>query len=181
MRHVKTSGMNLYRVEMLNYISRRICDEGISIAQARELIEKYKRSKPYPEYIQILGQVLVVFGFTGFFGGSLLDCVAASIIALIISLISLFELPINRGNLQVIFKSFVAGALSVISYNIGFAQNLDPVIIGTIMMMIPGLALGTAVYDLFNGNLISGMMRALQCLVIAAFIALGYAVALWIF
>ncbi len=180
MRHVKSSMMNLYRVEKLNNISREICQNNISVAEAREKIEKYKRSKPYPESIQILGQVLVVFGFTLFFGGTWFDSIAAGAIALIVALVSLVDLPFNRGNLQVIVRSFIAGALSEISVNIGFAQNLDCVLIGTIMMLIPGLALGTAVYDMFNGNLISGMMRALQCLVVAVFIALGYAAALWL-
>ncbi len=180
MRHVKSSTMNLYRVEKLNNISREICQDHISIAEARAKIEKYKRSRPYPEYIQILGQISVVFGFTLFFGGNWRDGVAAGMIALAVALVSLIDLPFNKGNLQVIVRSFVAGALSELSVNIGFAQNLDCVLIGTIMMLIPGLALGTAVYDMFNGNLISGMMRALQCLVVAVFIALGYAAALWL-
>jgi uncharacterized membrane protein YjjP (DUF1212 family) len=180
MRHVKTSIMNLHRVEKLNNISRQICQGGISIAEARDKIEKYKRSKPYPEAIQIIGQVLVVFGFTLFFGGNWFDSTAAAIIALVVALVSRIDLPFNKGNLQVIVRSFIAGALSELSVNIGFAQNLDCVLIGTIMMLIPGLALGTAVYDMFNGNLISGMMRALQCLVVAIFIAIGYAAALWV-
>ena len=180
MRHVKNSAMNLHRVEMLNNISRQICIDHISIADAREQIEKYKRSKPYPEAVQVLGQVLVVFGFTLFFGGTWLDSLAASVIALIVALVSRIDLPFNKGNLQVIVRSFIAGALSELSVNIGFAQNLDCVIIGTIMMLIPGLAFGTAVFDMFNGNLISGMMRALQCLVVAIFIAIGYAAALWL-
>jgi uncharacterized membrane protein YjjP (DUF1212 family) len=180
MRHVKTSIMNLHRVEKLNNISRQICQDGISIAEARDKIEKYKRSKPYPEAIQIIGQVLVVFGFTLFFGGNWFDSSAAAIIALVVALVSRIDLPFNKGNLQVIVRSFIAGALSELSVNIGFAQNLDCVLIGTIMMLIPGLALGTAVYDMFNGNLISGMMRALQCLVVAIFIAIGYAAALWV-
>ncbi len=181
MRHVKTSMMNLYRVEKLNNISREICQDNIPIADAREKIEKYKRSRPYPESIQILGQVLVVFGFTLFFGGNWRDGIAAAAVAFIVALVSLIDLPFNKGNIQVIIRSFIAGALSELSVNIGFAQNIDCVLIGTIMMLIPGLALGTAVYDMFNGNLISGMMRALQCLVVAVFIALGYAAALWLF
>lgn len=180
MRHVKTSAMNLYRVEMLNNISRQICQEHIPIAEAREKIEKYKRAKPYPEVVQIIGQVFVVFGFTLFFGGNWFDSMAAAFIALVVALFSRIDLPFNRGNLQVIVRSFIAGALSELSVNVGFAQNLDCVLIGTIMMLIPGLALGTAVYDMFNGNLISGMMRALQCLVVAIFIAIGYAAALWL-
>lgn len=180
MRHVTNSAMNLYRVEKLNYISRMICQEKITVAEARVLIEKYKRSTPYPEAIQILGQVLVVLGFTLFFGGTWFDSFAAAAIALIVALVSRIDLPFNKGNMQVVIRSFIAGALSELSVNIGFAQNLDYVLIGTIMMLIPGLALGTAVYDMFNGNLISGMMRALQCLVIAIFIAIGYAAALWV-
>lgn len=180
MRHVKTSAMNLHRVEKLNNISRLICQEHIPVSEAREMIEKYKRSKPYPEAIQILGQILVVFGFTLFFGGKWFDSLAAAIIALVVALVSKIDLPFNQGNMQVIVRSFIAGALSEISFNIGFSQNLDSVLIGTIMMLIPGLAFGTAVYDMFNGNLISGMMRALQCLVVAIFIAIGYAAALWL-
>jgi len=180
MRHVKTTMMNLYRVEKLNNISRQICLEHISISEARDKIEKYKRSKPYPESIQILGQILVVFGFTLFFGGNWLDSLAAAIIALVVALVSIIDLPFNKGNLQVIVRSFIAGSLSKLFVDIGFAQNLDCVLIGTIMMLIPGLALGTAVYDIFNGNLISGMMRTLQCLVIAIFIAIGYGAALWL-
>lgn len=180
MRHVKTSAMNLHRVEKLNNISRLICQDHIPVSKAREMIEKYKRSKPYPEVIQIIGQVLVVFGFTLFFGGMWLDSLAAAIIALVVALVSKIDLPFNQGNMQVIIRSFIAGALSEISFNIGFSQNLDSVLIGTIMMLIPGLAFGTAVYDMFNGNLISGMMRALQCLVVAIFIAIGYAAALWL-
>lgn len=180
MRHIKSSDMNLHRVEMLNNISREICQDGIPISEAREKIERYKRSKPYPEAVQIIGQVFVVFGFTLFFGGGWLDGIAAGLIALIVALVSRIDLPFNKGNLQIIIRSFIAGALSELSVNIGFAQNLDCVLIGTIMMLIPGLALGTAVYDMFNGNLISGMMRALQCLVLAVFIAIGYAAALWL-
>lgn len=180
MRHVKSSSMNLYRVEKLNGISRRMCSGELTVSEAREQIEKYKRSNPYPEYVQILGQVFVVFGFTLFFGGNWLDGIAASMIALVVALISKIDLPFNRGNLQIIVRSFVAGALSKLSVNIGLAQNLDCVLIGTIMMLIPGLALGTAVYDMFNGNLISGMMRALQCLLVAVFIAIGYAASLWL-
>ena len=123
---------------------------------------------------------MVVFGFTLFFGGGWFDSLAAAIIALVVALVSKIDLPFNQGNMQVIVRSFIAGALSEISFNIGFSQNLDSVLIGTIMMLIPGLAFGTAVYDMFNGNLISGMMRALQCLVVAIFIAIGYAAALWL-
>ena len=34
-------------VEKLNNISRLICQEHIPVSEAREMIEKYKRSKPY--------------------------------------------------------------------------------------------------------------------------------------
>lgn len=180
MRHVKTASMNLYRVEKLNNISRQICQGDLPIAEAREKIEKYKRIKPYPESIQILGQVLVVLGFTLFFGGNWFDGIAAALIAAVVAVVSKIDLPFNKGNLQIMIRSFIAGALSELAVYIGFAQNLDCVLIGTIMMLIPGLALGTAVYDMFNGNLISGMMRALQCLLIAIFIAIGYAAALLI-
>ena len=57
-------------------------------------------------------------------------------------------------------------------------ENLDKVLIGTIMVLIPGLAFGNALRDMLGGNLLSGAMRILECLLLSAMIAFGYAAAL---
>lgn len=46
------------------------------------------------------------------------------------------------------------------------------------MVLIPGLAFGNALRDMLGGNLLSGAMRILECLLLSAMIAFGYAAAL---
>ena len=53
----------------------------------------------------------------------------------------------------------------------------DMIMIGTIMLMIPGLALGTSLRDLFGGDMVSGLLRFAQALFTAAIIAAGYGLA----
>ena len=180
MRHVQTSSINLYRIEQLNKISREICDKTIDLQTARAKIEANKRCTPYSEIVKILGQTVFVSGFTVFFGGGILDALASGVIALIVILLGKINAGFNKGLLKTATSSFVCGALSVLCVSIGFGVNLEIIIIGTIMMLIPGLSLGTAIFDMFNGNLISGAIRFLQSLITTVVIALGYAAALWL-
>ena len=48
------------------------------------------------------------------------------------------------------------------------------IMIGTIMLQIPGLAFGTALRDLLGGDLLAGSLRLIQSLLAAAMIAFGY-------
>ena len=49
------------------------------------------------------------------------------------------------------------------------------------MLLIPGLALGNAVRDLLCGELVSGAVKMLQCILIAAAIATGFTCVLLLF
>lgn len=180
MRHVETSSINLFRIEQLNKISREICEKTIDLETARAKIAANKRKTPYPEFVRIIAQAVFVAGFTAFFGGSLLDAVASGVVAIIVILFGKINAGFNKGLLKTATSSFLAGALSVLSVYIGFGHNLEIIVIGTIMMLIPGLSLGTAIFDMFNGNLISGAIRFLQSLITTIVIALGYAAALWL-
>ena len=64
---------------------------------------------------------------------------------------------------------------------VGIGRDVDAVAIGTIMQVIPGLAFWTGVTDMVNGNLISGALRLLQAFLTAVMIALGYAMAFFVF
>jgi uncharacterized membrane protein YjjP (DUF1212 family) len=78
--------------------------------------------------------------------------------------------------------SFVGGILSVVvSYlaaRIGLVGNVDMVMIGTIMLLIPGVSFGYAMRDLMFGDTISGALKTIQAVLLAAMIALGYSLAI---
>jgi uncharacterized membrane protein YjjP (DUF1212 family) len=74
--------------------------------------------------------------------------------------------------------SFIIGLLSLIFVEIGLGHQLDKIIIGSVMALVPGLLLTNAVRDLMAGHLVSGLSKGAEALLTAFAIGSGIAVVL---
>ena len=173
-RRVPSTYNHLSRLEALNALSRTICQNPIPAADVEARLEEIRLYRPVPEWLCYVGGMMATGGFAVFFGGSLLDGLAAATIALLLTLFArLRPLRIN-GMVKSLISSFAAGVLSVLCVKVGFGHNVDKIIIGTIMLEIPGLSFGNALRDLLCGDTLSGTMRFIQAVLQALMIALGY-------
>lgn len=177
-RRVLTSATNLHRLSKYNEISREICGGGVSIDEAQKKIRAVKRSEPYPAWVIYLGAVFAVGGFTMFFGGDWLDAAVAAVIGLLMTYIENHRPAFVNSMAMAVINSFVAGVLAELCSYLGLCHNMDMVIIGTIMLLIPGLAIGTAVRDMLCGDILTGSIRLIQSLLLACVIAFGYGTAM---
>ena len=75
----------------------------------------------------------------------------------------------------------VAGILCCFSVLIGIGQNIDKVMIGSIMLMIPGINLMNALRDMMCGDIITGILRLAEALMMAIAIAVGFGIAIMLF
>ena len=57
----------------------------------------------------------------------------------------------------------------------------DKIMIGTIMLLIPGMSIGSAMKDMMSGNPIAGILQLTEAVIVAFAIVLGFAVAIIIF
>ena len=73
---------------------------------------------------------------------------------------------------------FLAGLLAQACVGIGFGVNLDLIMIGDIMLFIPGLVIVNGVREFFYADILTGLYRLVEALLIAGAIAAGYAVSL---
>ena len=177
-RRVPSTYNHLSRLEALNALSRTICTHPISAEEVRSRLQGIREYRPVPEWLCYLGGMLATGGFAVFFGGTIMDGLAAAVIAFFLTLFArLRPLRIN-GMVKSLISSFGAGALSVLCVSIGFGDHMDKIIIGTIMLEIPGLSFGNALRDLLCGDTLSGTMRFIQAILQALMIALGYMAAL---
>lgn len=69
--------------------------------------------------------------------------------------------------------AFTMGVLAFLMIKIGWGHSLDDMIIGSIMPLVPGVALTNTVRDLQAGHMLSGMMRGTEALIIAMMIGAG--------
>lgn len=180
-RRVRDTYNHLSRLEALNALSRTVCAHPISAEEVRSRLKAIRDYRPVPEWLCYVGGMLATGGFAVFFGGTVLDGLAAAAIAFLLTLFArLRPLHIN-GMVKSLVSSFAAGVLSVVCVLVGFGNNVDKIIIGTIMLEIPGLSFGNALRDLLCGDTLSGTMRFIQAVLQALMIALGYMAALVLF
>ena len=180
-RRVPSTYNHLARLEALNALSRTICKSPISAAEVKARLEEIRLYRPVPEWLCYLGGMLSCGGFAVFFGGTVLDGLAAAVIAFFLTLFArLRPLRINS-MVKSLISSFAAGILSVLCVMMGFGTHVDKIIIGTIMLEIPGLSFGNALRDLLCGDTLAGTMRFIQAILQTLMIALGYMAALVLF
>ena len=59
---------------------------------------------------------------------------------------------------------------------LGLGHNMDKVIIGSIIRLVPGMALTTSIRDFFHGDYLSGAIRMLDAVLVGGCIAVGVGV-----
>ena len=64
--------------------------------------------------------------------------------------------------------------LAFLAVRLGLGQTADHMIIGNIMLLIPGVALTNSLRDIISGDTMSGLLRFFEACVIALAIAAGY-------
>ena len=78
-------------------------------------------------------------------------------------------------------SSFLSCSLAMLAVTVGIGTNEVAIITGFIMLLVPGVLFGTAMRDIFCGDLLAGSLKVLQALLISFAIALGYMAAALIF
>lgn len=177
-RRVKSPGSNkLWRLESLNALSRKCCEQPLPIDELENEIEKCKiPTNPWRFY---LGSALTAGAFAVFFGGRIFDGIAAAIFALAVGLFQRRLSDIFPNN--IIFNiacSFFAGVLISGTARLLPFINADMVTIGVVMLLIPGTAFTNSVRDLLVGDTISGLMRLIESFLWAAGLAIGFMLAI---
>ena len=179
MRRIGNHGNDLDAVERFSGLSRAICNRKPVPAEARHWLEFVRAGRrAYSDAVLLMGDFLGGFGFAFLFGGSFADGICAGICGLIIGLVTKFldGLQANHFFKTIISSSLMAFAAYTMSA-FGFAQNVDAVIIGALMILVPGLLFTNAMRDIIYGDTNSGVNRIVQVLLIAAALALGTGVA----
>ncbi|MGN0166601.1 MAG: threonine/serine exporter family protein [Acetatifactor sp.] len=180
-RIVKPAGTDFRKLEDLNELSRSFCANPLTSEQLHSEVEKLVQKKDHYRLKRYLGSVLAAGGFAVFFGGSLWDGLAAAVFAAFVCLMQRYLDPFctNRVVFNVIC-SFLTGVGICLAAGWIPVLNADKIMIGDIMLLIPGIALTNSVRDILVGDTISGVMRLIEALLWAGALACGFMAAIWV-
>ena len=183
MKRVYSTSNNLALLERYNQLSRDICYHKYPLGDALKMCFDLAHSKTRNKWVTIVGSALVAGTYSIFFGGTIADVLPAFIVAFCMA--GLNELLSKRSlnaYATTFLLSLVGGVFSVslckLLNLIGLPCQCAYVMIGTIMILIPGLLTTNAVRDMFTGDLMSGTFQLLNGILLAVVIAAGYGVSI---
>ena len=179
-RVLMTGGTDFLKLEKFNDLSRRCCAgqvEPAAIAGEVQTISSLSNGR----WRVYLGSVLASGSFAVFFGGSIYDGLVAALFALLICWFQEKVLPISMNQLSFnLLCSVIVGVLTGICTNFLTFLHMDKIMIGYIMLLIPGMAMTNAVRNILGGNTISGIIRLIEAVLWAAALALGFMIAMFV-
>ncbi len=175
MKRIGIHGNDLDSVERYSNLSRRICALKPDPQTANQWLSETTSSRvKYRTIVLLVGNFLGAFGFAIIFGGTLADSIFSGVCGFFVGLVNLImsNLKVNQ------FFSTIAAAfiMAFAAHAIGAAgltTSTDTVVIGALMLLVPGLIFTNAMRDIIYGDTNSGINRIVQVLMIAAAIAIG--------
>lgn len=179
MRRIGLHGNDLDAVERYTNLSRRICQETPAPKTAVQWMKETDGSLcKYSRLWLLTGHFLAAAGFSVFFGGNYPDTVFAGICGLVVGGVSMVMDRLKANQFfRIITASFLMALLAYLLAAWGWVNNADTVIIGTLMILVPGLLFTNAMRDIIYGDTNSGVNRIVQVFLIAIAITLGTAAA----
>lgn len=173
-RRIRKRTINLQKINEVNNISRDLTSGQISLNEALMQLEYiYGNNKTQYKYSLLFGGISSAF-FSLLFGGGLFDFTVALLAGIIITILSKkFE---ELQSYQ-FFSSIIAGAflsfVAISSTHLSGMGNYNYIIVGGFMPLLPGLAMTNAIRDTIRGDLLSGIARATEALLVASSLAAG--------
>ena len=172
-RHLPSWATRLDRVTELNQLSREIEERDFSLEEANRRLDEIERMPGRPKAAQILVAGAACFCFCFLFGGSLRDMIADFFTGLIV-----YTFILNVcGGFSKITANILSGALialcCLVFYHAGIGENLRPLIMGTILLLVPGLPFTNGIRDLADGDYISGAVRLLDAVLVFMSVGAG--------
>nr|WP_257352145.1 threonine/serine exporter family protein [Pseudalkalibacillus decolorationis] len=174
---------DLQKVTIVNSISRKISSGEMSLKDAYEEMKQIETANlAYPVLIQITAASLVGGCFTMMFQGGWHDFIPGLVSGGVgFSCFIYFHRLVQVKFFAEFLASFIIGLLSFLFVTIGFGNELDKIIIGSVMPLVPGLLITNAVRDLMAGHLVSGLSKGAEAFLTAFAIGTGIAVVLSLF
>ncbi len=171
-------GYDFIKVEKLTSLAEEALATTMSIKEfsaKRKEIDKTDQSR----LVAYTGSFLAAGGFAIFFGGTILDGIVAAFVGLLFCLMQRTIRPCCPNDIVFNYIGCLVSGLCITFLGFVFPNLMvDMITIGVIMLPIPGIPITNAVRDMISGDIITGILRFVESLLITVGIAAGFISAL---
>ncbi len=167
--------INISHIYETNNVSRKLCNGTITLEEAYDELKNIKNREQNSRIANYLCTMLASLAFTILLGGDWLNSIIAGLNG---SLIVVILIITRKVKINSFVKNLVASILIAFNsmfflYKFGSAIQLDTLIGGSVMPLLPGVAITNAIRDTLQGDYMSGGARAIEAFVSATSTAAG--------
>lgn len=174
-RRIRSRNTDLGKVEQVNALSRRYCAGQMTADAFAAALEQVRTAQPAPAWLPLVLYMGISCSLSVFFGGNGWDGAAAAVSGLVLfAMIRLSDTLQMNSLLQTVVCSAVTAGTVLLLVHAGLGAHPDKIMIGNIMLLIPGLQLTSSLRDMINGDTISGLLNLSEALLKAVSVALGF-------
>lgn len=173
-KRIKGTDTNLDKISKINHFSREFTTTDLSVEKGMERLKEIDNDKPYPYAVRLLGASLVASFFSLIFGGSSIDFLIAFIVGSISYILSGF---LKKYDINFFIRGFCCCSIAAFTAMVSAASipdaSSEPIIIGSIMLFVPGVAITNSIRDFLSGDMLSGLARMTEAVLTAVSLAAG--------
>ena len=178
-KRIKTSMIQFDRIQRIQEVVEFICLRKPKIAWIKEHLKQVQAMKLIQKREKYFLYVFISCVFSLFFGGTFHDAAGAGVSAILIrGTLFLCERIECNNFMTYVIASAVGGISAHLLVSVGLAIVVNYIVIGNIMLLIPGLAMMNALKDMINGDLLTGTLRLSDSILSSIAIASGFALSL---
>jgi uncharacterized membrane protein YjjP (DUF1212 family) len=174
---------NIGHIYETNNISRKYCNGEILLEEAYEELKNVKITKQYSSIAYNICTIIASLSFTILLGGDFLNSLIAGLNG---SFIVITNIVTRKIKVNTFIKNLMASIL--IAFNsmfflhmLGEAIEMDTLIGGSVMPLLPGVAVTNAIRDTLQGDYMSGGARVIEAFVSATSTAAGIGIGIAIY
>ncbi len=177
-KRIRKISVDLERISLINDLSRSINADGLSPEEFRLRLDDILTRQRYTLQLTLLAAAMIGSSSTLMNGGTVPESLGAGIAA---PLAYIAQKLASTLGLNHFLQNSLGGTVAVLTGALlktaGLLPEYSLLVIGTIMILVPGVTITNAIRDTFQGDYISGVARAVEALVTASGIAFGAGIA----
>lgn len=173
---VQGRGTNLGKVNKIDHLIKNI--NNYSLDEFSNLLKEIEMEKAYSFLINIIGSCLGASFFTVLFNGGKNDFFVGFLGGAIIAGICNIQKIFNMG---LVYTNIICGLITslfvIICFNFGLISDIKIPIISILMIMVPGVPFINSIRDIFSGDLVTGLSRFSEVILVGCSLAIGSGIA----
>jgi uncharacterized membrane protein YjjP (DUF1212 family) len=182
LKRTSPHGANFRISSGISRMSWRVADEGWTIEQIKQELDRLIHLPHYPRIVILLMISLAGASFCRLFGGNAIDMLVTAF-STFGGLFVRQEMTKRHFNpyLVIFCAAFTASLISGAYLKFSNISTSEHAFAASVLFLIPGIPLINSLSDIIDGNIMNGIVRGVNGLVIAFTIALGLLTAMLIY